>query len=83
MAAIGRAKVQLNREEAYWLDRYRGELPVLEMPTDYPRPAVQSYEGHTLTSFVDEATNEGLKQLAAQRGTTLYMVLLAAYRAFA
>ncbi len=72
-------KVQLKREEAYWLDRYRGELPVLEMPTDYPRPAVQSYEGHTLTSFVDEATNEGLKQLAAQRGTTLYMVLLAAY----
>ncbi|WDZ63372.1 amino acid adenylation domain-containing protein [Paenibacillus polymyxa] len=72
-------KVQLKREEAYWLDRYRGELPVLEMPTDYPRPAVQSFEGQTLTSFVDEATNEGLKRLAAQRGTTLYMVLLAAY----
>ncbi|WP_430113425.1 amino acid adenylation domain-containing protein, partial [Paenibacillus sp. B1-35] len=72
-------KVQLKREEDYWLDRYRGELPVLEMPTDYPRPAVQSFEGQTLTSFVDEATNEGLKQLAAQRGTTLYMVLLAAY----
>ncbi|WP_433747548.1 amino acid adenylation domain-containing protein [Paenibacillus amylolyticus] len=72
-------KVQLKREEAYWLDRYQGELPVLEMPTDYPRPAVQSYVGHTLTSFVDEATNEGLKQLATQRGTTLYMVLLAAY----
>ncbi len=72
-------KAQLKREEAYWLDRYRGELPVLEMPTDYPRPAVQSFEGQTLTSFVDEATNEGLKQLAAQRGTTLYMVLLAAY----
>ncbi|KJB88404.1 peptide synthetase, partial [Paenibacillus sp. E194] len=72
-------KVQLKHEEAYWLDRYRGELPVLEMSTDYPRPAVQSFEGQTLTSFVDEATNEGLKQLAAQRGTTLYMVLLAAY----
>ncbi|WP_220028197.1 non-ribosomal peptide synthetase [Paenibacillus sp. S02] len=72
-------KVQLKREEAYWLDRYRGELPVLEMPTDYPRPAVQSFEGQTLTSFVDETTNEGLKQLATQRGTTLYMVLLAAY----
>ncbi|WP_268626173.1 non-ribosomal peptide synthetase [Paenibacillus alvei] len=72
-------KVQLKREEAYWLDRYQGELPVLEMPTDYPRPAVQSFEGQTLTSFVDEATNEGLKQLASQRGTTLYMVLLAAY----
>ncbi|WP_342552941.1 amino acid adenylation domain-containing protein [Paenibacillus sp. FSL R7-0652] len=72
-------KVQLKREEAYWLDRYQGELPVLEMPTDYPRPAVQSFEGQTLTSFVDEETNEGLKRLAAQSGTTLYMVLLAAY----
>ncbi|MGO4532519.1 amino acid adenylation domain-containing protein [Paenibacillus sp. 2TAF8] len=72
-------EVQLKREEVYWLDRYRGELPVLEMPTDYPRPAVQSFEGQTLTSFVDPATNEGLKQLAAQTGSTLYMVLLAAY----
>ncbi|WP_240037057.1 amino acid adenylation domain-containing protein [Paenibacillus amylolyticus] len=72
-------KEQLKREETYWLERYHGELPVLEMPTDYPRPAVQSFEGQTLTSFVNEETNEGLKQLAAQRGTTLYMVLLAAY----
>ncbi|WP_426333525.1 amino acid adenylation domain-containing protein [Paenibacillus silvae] len=72
-------KSQLKREETYWLDRYRGELPVLEMPTDYSRPAVQSFEGQTLTFFVDEATNEGLKQLANQTGTTLYMVLLAAY----
>ncbi|MCP1131784.1 amino acid adenylation domain-containing protein [Paenibacillus polysaccharolyticus] len=72
-------KEQLKREESYWLERYQGDLPVLEMPTDYPRPAVQSFEGQTLTSFVDEETNEGLKKLAAQRGTTLYMVLLAAY----
>ncbi|MCK6153306.1 amino acid adenylation domain-containing protein, partial [Paenibacillus silvae] len=72
-------KSQLKREETYWLDRYRGELPVLEMPTDYSRPAVQSFEGQTLTFFVDGATNEGLKQLANQTGTTLYMVLLAAY----
>ena len=50
------------------------------MPTDYPRPAVQSYEGHTLQFLHGRrATNEGLKRLAAERGTTLYMVLLAAY----
>ncbi|WP_434753191.1 amino acid adenylation domain-containing protein [Paenibacillus amylolyticus] len=72
-------KVRLKREETYWLDRYRDEVPVLEMPTDYPRPAVQRYEGQTLMSFVDAGTNEGLKQLATQRGATLYMVLLAAY----
>ncbi|WP_272040588.1 non-ribosomal peptide synthetase, partial [Paenibacillus sp. JJ-100] len=72
-------KVQLKREEAYWLECFQGELPVLEMPTDYPRPAIQSYEGQSLTSYVDAITNEGLKKLAAQSGATLYMVLLAAY----
>ncbi|WP_157261697.1 condensation domain-containing protein, partial [Paenibacillus sp. A3] len=70
---------QLKRQEAYWLDQFQGELPVLEMPTDYARPAVQSYEGHTLHFFMDAQKSEGLKRLAAESGATLYMVLLAAY----
>ncbi|MBU7319853.1 amino acid adenylation domain-containing protein, partial [Paenibacillus oleatilyticus] len=70
---------QLKRQEAYWLDQFQGELPVLEMPTDYARPAMQSYEGHALQFFIDEQKSEGLKRLAAENGATLYMVLLAAY----
>ncbi|MFB6367904.1 condensation domain-containing protein, partial [Paenibacillus elgii] len=70
---------QLKRQEAYWLDQFQGELPVLEMPTDYARPAMQSYEGHALQFFIDEQKSEGLKRLAAESGATLYMVLLAAY----
>ncbi|WP_157261699.1 non-ribosomal peptide synthetase, partial [Paenibacillus sp. A3] len=70
---------QLKRQEAYWLDKFQGELPVLEMPTDYARPAMQSYEGHALQFFIDEQKSEGLKRLAAESGATLYMVLLAAY----
>nr|CUX79061.1 Octapeptin synthase subunit B [Niallia circulans] len=70
---------QLKRQEAYWLDQFQGELPVLEMPTDYARPAVQSYEGHTLHFFMDAQKSESLKRLAAESGATLYMVLLAAY----
>ncbi|SCW38920.1 amino acid adenylation domain-containing protein, partial [Paenibacillus tianmuensis] len=69
----------LKRQEAYWLDQFQGELPVLEMPTDYARPAMQSYEGHALQFFIDEQKSEGLKRLAAESGSTLYMVLLAAY----
>ncbi|WP_036605614.1 condensation domain-containing protein, partial [Paenibacillus assamensis] len=72
-------KERLQLQEAYWLDMFQGELPVLEMPTDYPRPAVQSYEGQTLEFFFDALKTDGLKQLASETGTTLFMVLLAAY----
>ncbi|PQP84731.1 non-ribosomal peptide synthetase [Paenibacillus sp. PCH8] len=72
-------KAQLVKQEAYWLDMFRGELPVLELPTDYPRPAMQSYEGRTLQLFMNSEKSEGLKRLAAENGATLYMVLLASY----
>ncbi|OMF54283.1 non-ribosomal peptide synthetase, partial [Paenibacillus sp. FSL R5-0765] len=70
---------RLQHQGAYWLDMFQGELPVLEMPTDYPRPAVQSYEGQTMEFFFDASKTDGLKQLASETGTTLFMVLLAAY----
>ncbi|APB69496.1 non-ribosomal peptide synthase/polyketide synthase [Paenibacillus polymyxa] len=72
-------KAQLAKQEAYWLDMFRGELPVLELPADYPRPAMQSYEGRTLQLFMHSEKSEGLKRLAAENGATLYMVLLAGY----
>ncbi|PUA36864.1 non-ribosomal peptide synthetase, partial [Paenibacillus elgii] len=70
---------QVKRQEAYWLDMFRGELPVLEMPTDYPRPAVRKFEGSTISFRLDAGLNEALKRVAAESGATLYMVLLAAY----
>lgn len=72
-------KERLQRQEAYWLDMFQGELPVLEMPTDYPRPTVQSYEYQTLEFSFDASKTDGMKQLVSETGTTLFMVLLAAY----
>ncbi|WP_434749294.1 non-ribosomal peptide synthase/polyketide synthase [Paenibacillus amylolyticus] len=72
-------KMLLAKQEAYWLDMFSGELPVLELPTDYPRPAMQSYEGRTLQLFMNSEKSEGLRRLAAENGATLYMVLLAGY----
>ncbi|KAA8787881.1 AMP-binding protein, partial [Paenibacillus amylolyticus] len=72
-------KERHQHQEAYWLNMFQGEIPVLEMPTDYPRPAVQSYEGHTLEFFLEASKTDALKQLASETGTTLFMVLLAAY----
>nr|WP_233426242.1 non-ribosomal peptide synthetase [Paenibacillus massiliensis] len=69
----------MQRQEAYWLDTFRGELPVLDLRTDYARPAVRSSEGDTIVFGLDREVSDRLKELATQSGSTLYMVLLAAY----
>ncbi|MGX1571884.1 amino acid adenylation domain-containing protein, partial [Paenibacillus terrae] len=71
----------MQRQEAYWLDTFRGELPVLDLPTDFARPAVRSTAGDTVVFGLDYEVSERLKELAAQTGSTLYMVLLATYTA--
>lgn len=63
----------------YWTEKFSGEIPVLNMPTDYARPSVQSFEGDRIYFEAEEDLTRGLKQLAGQTGTTLYMILLASY----
>ncbi|AUS09098.1 hypothetical protein C1X05_09710 [Laceyella sacchari] len=65
--------------ESYWLRELSGELPVLELPTDFPRPPVQRFEGSYLTFTIDEELSGKLKQLAEERGATPYMALMATY----
>ena len=69
----------IKKQEEYWLNTFSGEIPVLNMPTDYPRPAVQSFEGDSIDFNVDSELTKELNKLAAETGSTLYMVLLAAY----
>lgn len=66
-------------QEEYWVNRLSGTLPVVELPTDYPRPAIQSFEGNRVVMKVDAVLTAKLKKLAVQTSSTLYMVLLAAY----
>ena len=49
------------------------------MPTDYPRPPMQSFTGDKLIFAADAQLQEKLHSLAAEQGTTLYMVILAAF----
>jgi tyrocidine synthetase-3 len=70
---------ELERQEAYWLETFSGELPVLELPTDYPRPAMQQFAGGTVSFAISPQVAEGLRRIASETGATLYMVLLSAY----
>ncbi|MEK5029836.1 amino acid adenylation domain-containing protein [Paenibacillus sp. FSL M7-1046] len=70
---------RMQGHEAYWLSVYAEEAPVLELPADRTRPAVPSSEGGRVHAQISADVAEGLKQIAAETGATLYMVLLAAY----
>ena len=72
---------ELKRQEAYWLEKFQGEIPVLNMPSDYQRPAVKSFEGTSVDFKIDKDIANKLNSLARKNRATLYMVLLAAYKA--
>ncbi len=65
---------------SYWGEQLGGELPVLDLPLDRPRPAVQSFHGALAHRTFDSVTSRGLRQLAKQQGITLYMLLLSLYQ---
>ena len=63
----------------YWKEKLSGELPVLNLPTDQPRPAVQTFHGAAKSiEFARDLTTK-LKKISEQHGATLYMTLLAAF----
>ncbi|MFS0838325.1 amino acid adenylation domain-containing protein [Paenibacillus sp. 1P03SA] len=69
----------LDAQEAYWADKLDGELPVLNFPTDFTRPPLQSFEGDRYIFTLGSSEAEALKQTASRAGATLYMVLLASF----
>jgi len=69
----------LERHLAYWRQRLGGRLPVLQLPTDRPRPATETFRGSMLPFALSRELTSALDRLARREGCTLYMVLLAAY----
>ncbi|MCP4157470.1 MAG: AMP-binding protein, partial [bacterium] len=77
-----RGTEKLEQQESYWLKRFEEEIPVLDLPTDYPRPVVRSFEGD-MESFEISASNiSELTAIAFENGTTLYMVQLTIFNVF-
>ena len=73
------AGAELERQMAFWRDHLEGAPPLLELPTDRPRPALQTYCGNRLSRALPAALSAGLQALAAREGVTLYMLLFAAF----
>ncbi len=67
---------------AHWRARLDGAPPLLDLPTDFPRPARQDTAAGAEDFTLDAATVRGLRDQAAAAGATPYMAVLAAFAAF-
>ncbi|HEX6371120.1 MAG TPA: non-ribosomal peptide synthase/polyketide synthase [Longimicrobium sp.] len=70
----------LERELAYWRRRLDGAPALLELPSDHPRPAVQSFRGAQVQAAFSAELAGRLRALGRREGATMYMVLLAAFQ---
>jgi amino acid adenylation domain-containing protein len=69
----------LAEQVSYWKQQLSGDLPVLEIPTDHPRPLQMTYTGGDVFFDVTQSLTERLKELSSREGATLFMTLLAAF----
>ncbi|WP_095974863.1 non-ribosomal peptide synthetase [Pseudomonas ogarae] len=70
-----------DRQLGYWTEQLGGEQPLLELPTDHPRPAQQSMRGARLPIVLDRSLSDALKALARRENVTLFVLLLGSFQA--
>ena len=74
---------KIKRHEEYWLHEFaplgKKQIPVLDLPTDAPRPALKSTEGGAVNFRLDQELVDSIMEFTHSTGTTPYMFLLAAY----
>jgi amino acid adenylation domain-containing protein len=70
----------LERQMAYWKEQLSDTPPVLDLPTDLPRPAVPTIEGSFYLCGISKELTDALKNLSRREGVSLYMTLLAAFK---
>jgi len=67
------------KQEAFWLEQFRDEIPVLNLPYDFARPPVKSSEGSAFSVPLGIDETKKLKELALKHDTTIYTVLIAVF----
>ncbi|MCP4147899.1 MAG: AMP-binding protein, partial [bacterium] len=72
-------KGNIKIQETYWLKQFEDEIPVLELPLDYPRPAVQRFEGDSVNFSLSGDETKSLKAMALAGSSTTFMLLLAVF----
>jgi amino acid adenylation domain-containing protein len=69
----------LLNQEKYWLKELEGEVPLLILPLDFPRPTIEQYEGSVVFFELDREKTTLIKDIALEEDVTVFMLLLAAF----
>ncbi|HEX6289428.1 MAG TPA: amino acid adenylation domain-containing protein [Herpetosiphonaceae bacterium] len=70
---------EVAQAEVYWLQRFADTIPILELPTDHPRPSLPTFHGARTVIAIDRVLSRQIKEAAKQQGCSLLMILLAAW----
>jgi amino acid adenylation domain-containing protein len=68
--------------QKFWLDQYKDDVPVLNMPLDYNRPPTRTYEGKRNDYALDGELLEAIKKLSAKANCSVVSTLIAAFEVF-
>jgi amino acid adenylation domain-containing protein len=71
-------KRDLSSQREYWINEFREDIPVLDMPIDFPRPQQQSFKGAAAACITERELGDKIKTLARKSGATEYMIFLSA-----
>ncbi|NOQ25906.1 MAG: amino acid adenylation domain-containing protein [Bacteroidales bacterium] len=72
-------KENIKAQESFWVEKYSGEIPKLELPYDYNRPSLQSHSGASVYYVLTQKETSAIKSIAKENDATLFMVLLAVF----
>ncbi|MDY7023841.1 MAG: condensation domain-containing protein, partial [Cyanobacteriota bacterium] len=67
----------LEQQLSYWKNKLNGTLPILQLPTDFPRARIQTFQGANQTFEISKKITEQIRTLSQTEGVTLFILLLA------
>jgi hypothetical protein len=70
----------LEKQLSYWKQQLEGTLPVLQLPSDFPRSRVQSFRGDNQTFVIYKDLTQKIKAISQAEGVTLFVILLAVFK---
>ena len=80
--AARRGSPEWQATQAYWVKRFSGEIPVLELPADRPRAPLRTFASRRIDFLVPAPLLASVKRVGAASGASLFATLLAAYKAW-
>lgn len=66
-------------QEQYWTEKFKGEIPLLNLPYDFERPAYQSFAGEVIQFELNTELSQRIEDFVSTAGSTAYITLLGAY----